>query len=217
MGILLAYALLTVVMYSHNSSKNIHGRVASRPITASSFRKHQTGHSKPIGIMPKTREEQGVCHSDYWEIDLSQNIMDMQLIVPTYLRSLQKHQIMKALIRIGFSQLQGLAVQFTAFQPSTTCACECDVTPLTEQLSSYGLKFTPVLPNGDCFFAAVATTLISDMQTWQHPLSLIGGTSDVTVATLAGILREAFVRELLGKHQPNHMKPSLLILTWTTQ
>ena len=61
-----------------------------------------------------------------------------------------------------------------------------------------------MLPNGDCFFAAVATTLISDVQTWQHPLSLIGATNDVTVATLAGILREAFVRELLGERQSNY-------------
>ena len=86
MGILLAYALLTVVMYLHNSSKKIHGQVVSRLITASSFRRHQTGSSK-WGHAKNTRGT-GVCHSDYWEVDSSQNIMDMQLIVPTHLRSL---------------------------------------------------------------------------------------------------------------------------------
>lgn len=65
MGILLAYALLTIVMYSHNSSRKVHGRVVSQPITASLFCALSTSHSKPIGIMPKTREEQQVSQSDY--------------------------------------------------------------------------------------------------------------------------------------------------------
>ena len=70
MGILLAYALLTVVMYSHNSSVTKHGQIVARPIAASPYFRLDMSGLKPIGIMPK---EQDVCSSDCWEVDLSES------------------------------------------------------------------------------------------------------------------------------------------------
>lgn len=126
----------------------------------------------------------------------------MQLIVPVYLRSLKKHQIMKALVIMGLTRLKDLTAQFTAFQPSTMCTDQCDMASISEQLSTYGLTFASIPPNGDCFFTAVATNLISDLHTWKHLLNLIGVTSDVhaTLETLAGILRQTFMQELGERH-----------------
>ena len=69
-GILLAYALLTVVLNSYNSSIQKHGQRITRPITASPFFNVDLSDMKPIGIMPKARKEHAVSNSDCWEIDI---------------------------------------------------------------------------------------------------------------------------------------------------
>ena len=65
MLILLAYALLTVVIHVHNTSQKIHGRLVTKPISASPFRGLTACAVKPIGIMPKVREEQNLVNSGH--------------------------------------------------------------------------------------------------------------------------------------------------------
>ena len=49
---------------------------------------------EPIGIMRKVREHD-MRGSDHWEIDVSENILDMEIIVPLFMRSLNKHRLCK--------------------------------------------------------------------------------------------------------------------------
>ena len=75
-GILLAYALLTVVLYSYNSTEKKHGRTISKPITTSSF--YHTDNSRDmhvIGIVPNVRKDLTLNNSNTWEIDISESIM----------------------------------------------------------------------------------------------------------------------------------------------
>lgn len=53
-GILLAYALLTVVIHAHNASVKTHGNSVSRPITACPLQKIPMDENlQPIGIISK--------------------------------------------------------------------------------------------------------------------------------------------------------------------
>ena len=55
MGILLAHARLTIVLYSYNSLVKKHGRSIASPIIASPFFKMDMSDMKCIGIMPRAR------------------------------------------------------------------------------------------------------------------------------------------------------------------
>ena len=90
-GILLAYALLTMIFHAHNTSTRTGGKLSVRPISASPLKGISSATKvKPIGIIPKERSRQCMESSDHWEIDVSTTIMDMGQILPIYCRSLQK-------------------------------------------------------------------------------------------------------------------------------
>ena len=132
----------------------------------------------------------------------------MHLVLPTYLGSLQKHHIMRVLGVMCLSNLQTSSVHFTAFEPSqiTTSSHQCDIAPLKEKLSTYGLSFVAAPSDGDCFFSAFSMNLLSNLSTWKHSLNLAGATNheQLTVEILARILRQVFMSELLGEHRPNY-------------
>ena len=89
MGILLAYALLTVVIHSHNASVKKHG---TRPITACPLRKTSMDKKlEPIGIVCKQHLQKQ--NTDHWEIDISSNVNDMELALPIFQESIQKFNI----------------------------------------------------------------------------------------------------------------------------
>jgi hypothetical protein len=146
-GIMLAYALLTVVLNSYNSSIQKRGQRITRPITASPFFNVDLSDMKPIGIMPKARKEHAVSKSDCWEIDVSENTMDMEIVVPVFLRSLQKYHIHNTLKAMGLSNLQNRTMHFTAYEPVVINDCsDCDINILKEKLSTYGLTLVLAPP-----------------------------------------------------------------------
>ena len=104
MGILLAYALLTIILYAHNSTERVHGRMVRRSINASNHC-GSAAHNiiEPIGIMCKVREHD-MRVSDHWEIDVSENTLDMEI---------NKHKIMKTLQMMGLSRLPLSSHNFT--------------------------------------------------------------------------------------------------------
>ena len=93
MGILLAYSLLTVLFHAHNT---IHGRKVSKPINVTGIHGCPANTPKPVGILPKVRQDQKNSESNHWEIDLSENTLDMEQIVPIFMKSMQKHSVMNA-------------------------------------------------------------------------------------------------------------------------
>ena len=203
MGILLAYSLLTIILYAYNSSNKTHSRIITRPINASSLRDTAPIDIKPIGIIPKVREQQGV---DHWEIDVAESTMDMEVVVPTFVQSLNKYKIMKFLRTMGLARLQKCTFDFIEFRPYTASnssrICEDN---LREMLYNYGLRIQPAVPDGNCFFASIALNILSDSQVWNHCLRLAGVTShQISVDDLSLKLRQSFVNELLGERQSQY-------------
>lgn len=101
-GILLAYSLLHMMIYVHNSSETVKGKCIVRPIAASTCKPVPTAPTpvKPIGIIPKCYsshpEKQGY---DHWEMDLSEEIIDVGIIIPVYHNSLKKIKSWKGCLR----------------------------------------------------------------------------------------------------------------------
>ena len=210
-GILLAYALLTVVLYSYNSTEKKHGRTISRPITTSSFYHTNNSHDMHvIGIVPNVRKDQTLNNSNTWEIDISESIFDMQTVLPIYLRSLRKYHIYTSLKRMGLSNLQNHTVNFTAYsecEPAVFKDCgECDLDLVKEKLSTYGLTLALTPPDGDCFFTAFAMNLLSDLATWSPTLTLAGlqNHEQLSVEAVAIKLRHIFVNELFSERRANY-------------
>ena len=102
MGITLAYALLSVLMYSHNVQTGLCGKKVVRPISASRFQgASPTSSMRPMGIVPKViqRRDQGD------EIDITQRRVDMNFVVQVYSRSLQKLMILTTLKQMSIDKM----------------------------------------------------------------------------------------------------------------
>ena len=203
-GILLAYALLTVILHVHNTSMRVGGKLVVRPITASPLRGTPSTNPKPIGIMPKERvQQQGLQSADHWEIDISANIMDLGLILPLYLQSLQKLHILRELLKVKLTRLTTLIQHFKQFLPSQITGIKAVDTQIHSRLSNYGLTLSPTTKDGNCFFTAVAMNIMADMDSWSHYLTRNGIVSNITsdLDTLSLKLRQSFVHEITGERR----------------
>ena len=99
---------------------------------------------------------------------------------------------------MGLCRLTDYVCSFVPYQlgPFATPA-SCN---LSDKLSDYGLKVAPAPPDGNCFFNAVAINIMADLTNWSECLTAAGIVNhNLTVQTLSGMLRQAFVTELLSE------------------
>ena len=200
-GILLAYALLTMIFHAHNTSTRTGGKLSVRPLKGIS----SATKVKPIGIIPKERSRQQCMESsDHWEIDVSTTIMDMGQILPIYCRSLQKLEVRTELVKMKLTQLTHIVKHFQEFQTSKVSSIdEVNDTHLLNRLSEYGLTFSPTIPDGNCFFQAVSMNIMSDLDKWKDRLATFDIFSNQTMdlETLSMMFRSVFVQEVTGDHR----------------
>ena len=90
-GILLAYALLTVILHSNNATVKFGGKVVSKPITANSLCKVPTMSTRTIGIMPKHQTITNDTECDHYEQTTSENSTNLDLIMATFQKCVQKY------------------------------------------------------------------------------------------------------------------------------
>ncbi len=109
-GILLAYALLTVVIHLYNSAKTVKSKILLEPICNSRFRHDPTCEPlQPIGILPKDRQTDTQC-----EIDVSSCMVDFDEVKVIYLHALTKFHILTSLKYMGLVKLGGLVKHFAS-------------------------------------------------------------------------------------------------------
>ena len=198
-GILLAYSLLHMILYAHNSSKTVNGKRIICPITATCLKStpDTIKSSTPIGIMPKHSKllsEQHGC--DHWEKDLSESSTDLSLVVPMYHNCLKKYQVMNSMIKEKLIHGASKIASFKEFQPYKTIEDVTD-TPQdksTMEIENYGLTIIPVSPDGNCFFAAVFMNIKLNANLYFEEFSKTQDT-----ATICTMLRQAFVLEITGE------------------
>ena len=195
-GILLAYALITMIMHAHNSSIKMKGKLIIRPIIASPLKGTNISNS-PMGIMPKERLLQS---NDIWEMDMSDRIMDTNLIISIYNRAQQKLHISRGLSKMKLKNMAEAVSSFDVLEVANLRRGEFVHAELQSILSTYGLTFSPVAKDGNCFFHAVSMNIMARIDKWSCHLHTLG-ISDFTSLTLSMKLRQAFVREVTGSNQ----------------
>jgi len=130
----------------------------------------------PVGIMPKVRlQQQKTDGTQHWEIDVTDCQMDMDQICSIYTTSLQKLKVTRSLVKMKLTNLKYAIPNFKHFTslPVLGDALQPDQQLLTK-LSEFGLTFSPVAPDGNCFFNSVALNLMSDYDL-HHFLHLVSG------------------------------------------
>jgi len=196
-GILLAYALLTVIIHAHNTVTKIGGKSVSRPITAGPLRK--TEHSvinniHPVGVIPKKNTQ----NLDHWEIDISESTLDLDLISLVLIQALKKLDFKRCLCKMGMATLGKAVCKFKEFQSFSTAVTDNQCTALDDLLKSYGLMSQTIAKDGNCFFKAIAANILYDINLWRSLVSICTGQN---IDALAMSLRKKFVEELLGLHR----------------
>ena len=201
-GVLLAYALISVIIHSHNAALKVNGKYVSKPIRASPYYsmspKPPVNHP-PIGISPKLKHTEKV--SETWEVDLRECQFDIEKVRSIYKCSLFKLDIARSLAGMKLTLLQKTVFDF---EPFSVCTTDTPVAngDLQRRLSEYGLIYTPAMKDGNCFFSSVAVNLMLDSAKWAEVLGDLGIElqSSTSSKQLATQLRHAFVSELLGDH-----------------
>ena len=204
MGILLAYALLTVVIHSYNSLHHRNSRVISEPITCSRFR-HNTAVSPPlvpVGILPKERQQSAET-SPALEINVAMCVIDLQKIKSILSLSFQKLQILRCVAQMGSVPLSNYVKCFVSYSASTPEFSQdsvCSEQSLIDHLNKNGLHFTSILGDGNCFFSAVAKNIRHSPDQWKPVLTKLKIDELTAEFDLTIAMRKAMVDELLG-HQ----------------
>jgi hypothetical protein len=77
-------------------------------------------------------------------------------------------------------------------------------TDIQSRLSEYGLVFSPVMRDGNCFFHSISMNIISDLDRWNSWLTKIGIVDKLDIGSLLMRLRQAFVQEILGERHASY-------------
>ena len=132
---------------------------------------------KSIGILPKARDEE-FSNSDHQEIDVSQSVIDSELIATVYKESLRKFQVSRSVSAMGFSRLKQSVMYITFFHPDlhvgfTTNLSDINTT-LRKTVHDSALQFTQVDGDGICIFTVIALNMVSNPSHWVQILHMAG-------------------------------------------
>ena len=207
-GILLAYALLTVLIHAHNNSENLASKkfVATNAfVTCSCSGK---GHA-PVGIYPQAADQ--VNHRDtfvnanQWGKD---NSIEEVPSLEFYKNGIAKLALTKSLEFMKLNQLSKQLHLFkllTADEPKLSQPPNIVTNDVEKKLIASGLTVEQVAPDGNCFFSSVAVGILHSVTSWSNCLKKVGFKEEEGLSGLVRCLRNAFVRELLensSKYQP---------------
>ena len=94
------------------------------------------------------------------------------------------------------------SVPFQYAPPAPTHHSE-SISMLKQILLDRGLELINVCGDGNCFFSAVAMNMASNSTQWSQTLNLAGweANKEIIVHDLAMLLRQAYVKELLGDNR----------------
>ncbi len=205
----LAYALLTVILHSNNATVKFGGKVVSKPITANSLCKVPTMSTRTIGIMPKHQTITNDTGCDHYEQTTFENSTNLDLIMATFQKCVQKYRVVEGLQKTNVSRLNDYIHVFKEFTTRILNKDDSSFVNHHDNLSKYGLTVSPTIPNGNYFFQAVAMNIKSRPDRW---IEL--GTTDLESLSLK--LREIFVKEVSGENRPLYEEFIPLLNDYTT-
>ena len=209
-GVLLAYALISIVMYSHNSTVKFKGKTLVKPIScAASLQRSVKNHVDlpSFGLCPKVRHQQGV--SDSYEIDISDCEIDIDLIKCLYKTSVTRYYLTRSLLSLNLPRLKELVIKFEPFKHQSfdeSLTRSYSDTMIYTRLSEYGLKICESARDGNCFFMSVAVSLSHAKELGTGVCAILGVSANLleNPIVLSKLLRQKFVEELQSEHCHNY-------------
>ena len=126
--------------------------------------------------------------------------------IPAYIQAIKKLELKRCLSKMKMETLGNMVCEFKEFQSQTVKGNETQTSAFEDILKTYGLTFHQIVKDGNCFFTAIATNILCDINSWKNILiqSKVCGDQSLTllnVETLRMNLRQKFVEELLGTHR----------------
>ena len=112
----------------------------------------------------------------------------------TFQKCIQKYRVIDGLQKTNVSRLNDYIHTFTEFIAHNLNKGDNIFVNHHDNLNKYGLTVSPTIPNGNCFFQAVAINIKSRPDRW---IEL--GSTDLESLSLK--LREMFVKEVTGDNR----------------
>ena len=156
-GITLAYALMSVLIHAHNSSVSAKGKRITRPIHAV-LPSSNYCPTRPMGVVKKQLAmEQG---SGHWEMDLTENVLDMELVLSVFFQCIKKMHIIQDLQEMKLSSILQSVWSFQPYSLTTKSLEYSTTSSLHERLSNYGLILSNSEKDGNCFLYLLLRTFV---------------------------------------------------------
>ena len=208
-GILLAYASLTIIIHAHNNSCIVAGKrmvqcISTHPHTNSSS--SETRYS-PVGVCPKTRYgiQNSIEDMDQWDKDESEIPSPDELAL--YHNTIGKVVLARAFKRMNLVHLYEKTNTFKLILPDGSSypdkvGSNLETSDIQRKLLVNGLVLKYITPDGNCFFSSVATSILNAPVQWSDCLMRIGYVeNNEGLPGLTLCLRNAFVQELLKNRE----------------
>ena len=114
-----------------------------------------------MGIMPKHQTIAIGTECDHWEQTTSENSTNLDLMVAIFQKGVQKYRVVEGLQKTNVSRLNDYIHVFKEFTTHNLNKGDSSFVNHCDNLSKYGLTVSPTIPNGNCFFQAVAMNIKS--------------------------------------------------------
>ena len=223
MSILLAYALMTVLLHSHNSCVQIRPKRVVKPITACIAESQKTFYQnlpnkrmentkEAIGITSKRYQNAEVVYDKFTDYDEENSILDINTAESILLNAIQQSIVLSNMKNCPhlemYSTMQNQVE--TLFDKPKTSSLAVDDNYLGNLVEANGLKIVPTTGDGNCCFTSVAISLRDVVQKDQSKdnkllgfLNSIGlQINDLNLEEISLRLRELTIEEWLGENRP---------------
>jgi len=97
---------------------------------------------------------------------MSENSTNLDLIMATFQKCVQKYQVVEGLQKTNVSRLNDYIHIFKEFTTHNLNKSDSSFVNHQDNLSKYGLIVSPAIPNRNCFFPAVAMNIKSRPDRW---------------------------------------------------
>ena len=165
-GILLAYALLSILIHAHNNSCIVARKRLVQSVATQSHCTLETRYP-PIGVCPKTRV--GIHESNAnWERDESCEVPASDTLL-LYHTAIAKLVLARAFMYMDVVHAFKLIHADVPPCPGAVSSV-LQASDIRRNLLANGLKVREVAPDGNCFFSAVATSMLSSAVQWSDCL-----------------------------------------------
>ena len=207
MGVLLAYALLSMLISAHNSRGPEKHKITTTPLKARMWRiAASSSHTEPMGITHDERQTTGF-EADFWEQHYSEGLLDCDTLSNILELCTSQFKLLELVCKTANTYMLWKYIPFMSPSQSLTSLYtqsgqdwDQHEARLKSTLQCCGFNRVRVPGNGDCFFISITLALRNQSALTEH---LKSKDMDISqdVPVIVSHPRKLMVEELLkNKH-----------------